>query len=274
MTRMMYRIKLLALLVPITAIMILNFPPDENANMYGLLNSKFDPVVEGDNRCFMAISHVDREVLSRKLPSGLSVPDEATLRNAFPEIEIEQGKVPFMLSFCHGSNCHDIFTRMNVPEQEELMFVFPVLYKRQHLCSYIPVLYLDSFMGVMGGLWYGLRKEYHPSQIGFFETSADSHTTTWQVQDVINASYTRTEEEKNMPSFITQIFENPFVTRSYPGNYVFYKASVYPSKINEAIQNTLEWKYWGTKFSETVSSTFAEYHFTMSLPTGGKQYFS
>ena len=71
------------------------------------------------------------------------------------------GMHPFMLSFCHGADIHDVFTGIDVPEQEELMFVFPVYYKEQ-VCSFIPVLYLDSLMGVVGGLYYGLRKEYHP----------------------------------------------------------------------------------------------------------------
>ena len=73
---------------------------------------------------------------------------------------------PFLLSFCHGAQIHDTITKVNVPEQEELMFVFPVTYEHddgvKHLVSYIPVLYLNSTIGVIGGLTFGMRKEYKP----------------------------------------------------------------------------------------------------------------
>ena len=49
------------------------------------------------------------------------------------------------------------------------MFVFPVMYEHddsgKHLVSYIPVLYLNSTLGVIGGLTFGMRKEYKPSMV-------------------------------------------------------------------------------------------------------------
>ena len=68
------------------------------------------------------------------------------------------------------------------------MFVFPVIYKNgdeENLCSYIPVLYLDSALGVAGGLYYGLRKEYHP-EMTHEETSISK---SWHIENIIDSSF-------------------------------------------------------------------------------------
>lgn len=245
---------------------------DDGHNMFGLLESKFSPVVEGNNSCFMSASHVDEAVLEKMLPAELSVPDSKVLQEAFPQLGVSRGKVPFMLSFCHGSNCHDVFTRLNVPEQEELMFVFPVMYKGQ-LCSWIPVLYLDSFLGVIGGLYYGLRKQWHPSQIGWFHTIDNSpNDKSWKVKDVIDASFSSSGEVVDLPHFFAKLFDNPFVTLSYANNYVLYKAEIYPTKVSKAKQERLHWRYWNTDFKDSVLSVFAEYYFTMGLPISGDKW--
>ena len=90
-----------------------------------------------------------------------------------------------MLSFCHGSKIHDVFTKIDVPQQEELMFVFPVMYNNTKLCSYVPVLYLDSALGVAGGLYYGLRKEYHPEM----KHNETDHSKSWHIDKIIDASF-------------------------------------------------------------------------------------
>ena len=96
------------------------------------------------------------------------------------------------------------------------MFVFPVMYKENDqeeakLCSYVPVLYLDSKLGVIGGLYYGLRKEFHPEMTHNTTQTASS----WYVKDIIQAAFQNTGDQMEMPQFIKQSFDNPFVTISY-----------------------------------------------------------
>ena len=187
---------------------------------------------------------------------------------------------PFMLSFCHGSNIHDVFTEINVPEQEEIMFVFPVMYTHtdgeMYLCSYVPVLYLDSLAGVIGGLYFGLRKEYHPD-IKHGETDAVSKW--WSLKDILDASFVMQTDEDidKLPGFFEQTFENPFITISYPLPFpktVFYQARVYPDTLRNASE-TFYWDYRGTTVqnSEDTSSVYSEYWFTMSQPMNARKYF-
>ena len=122
----------------------------------------FDPIVVGNNTCYMATGYYPKEDLQRVLPDRMTIPSNDQMRILYPETELIEGQHPFMLSFCHGSNVHDIHTKIPVPEQEELMFIIPILYDNKHMCSYPPVLYLNSYLGVVGGKYYGLRKEYHP----------------------------------------------------------------------------------------------------------------
>ena len=181
-----------------------------------------------------------------------------------------EGQHPFMLSFCHGADIHDVFTGINVPEQEELMFVFPVSYN-DHFCSYIPVLYLDSLMGVVGGLYYGLRKEWHPEMK--VEETEDSKS--WHIRKIIDASFKQKDEtEPALPQFISQTFENPFITVSYLDETYFYQAKVYESLVKESdVDYTWDYKGSELKNRDDTMSVYSEYHFTMSKPMSYKAYF-
>ena len=121
----------------------------------------FDPIVEGNNTCYMATGYYPKEELTSILPNLMTIPSDEQMSAHYPDVELKDGFLPFMLSFCHGAYVHDVYTKHNVPQQEELMFVIPVLYDDKHMMSYPPVLYLNSSEGVVGGLYYGLRKEYH-----------------------------------------------------------------------------------------------------------------
>jgi hypothetical protein len=37
------------------------------------------------------------------------------MKDFYPETILIDGQHPFMLSFCHGSNIHDVFTKIDVP---------------------------------------------------------------------------------------------------------------------------------------------------------------
>eukprot|EP00485_Elphidium_margaritaceum_P003797 CAMPEP_0202707798 /NCGR_PEP_ID=MMETSP1385-20130828/20078_1 /ASSEMBLY_ACC=CAM_ASM_000861 /TAXON_ID=933848 /ORGANISM="Elphidium margaritaceum" /LENGTH=203 /DNA_ID=CAMNT_0049366587 /DNA_START=236 /DNA_END=847 /DNA_ORIENTATION=+ len=198
----------------------------------------------------------------------------------YPDTEQVKGQHPFMMSFCHGANISDTLTHHPVPQQEELMFVFPVIYRHdqndtEHLCSYIPVLYLNSTMGVVGGLFYGLRKEYKPSMV----TVATTTTKSWLIPDTINASFAIDVQQpplKQLSNFFAQTFENPFVSISYPPfeKTVFYQAKVYANDIRNAT-GKWQWMYKNATISNANDSpnVFAKYWFTMSWPMNYEEFF-
>jgi len=155
------------------------------------------------------------------------------MKKTYPDTKVVEGQHPFMLSFCHGKNIHDVMTKIDVPQQEELMFVFPVMYNtdsESKLCSYIPVLYLDSALGVAGGLYYGLRKEYHPEM----KHNETDHSKSWHIDKIIDSSFVQTSDKLGaLPQFIDQSFKNPFVTISYPPfpHAMFYQAKVHENSV-------------------------------------------
>ena len=157
------------------------------------------------------------------------------------------------------------------------MFVFPVEYTHtegaeSHLCSYIPVLYLDSFIGVTGGLYYGLRKEYHPEMV---VNETDSHKD-WSIANIIDASFDKVSDISEFPQFYSQSFQNPFVTISYLDDKTwFYQAKV-NTTLNKSASEDFEWHYKekaDIKSSDDTSSIYSEYTFTMSQPMNYKTYF-
>ena len=245
-----------------------------------LIPEPFDTLVVGKNNCYMIQAYFPKDELSALLPRRLTIPDDDIMAEYYPKTELKKDAHPFMMSFCHGSDIHDVHTKMRVPEQEELMFLFPVMYKHRngehHLCSYSPVLYLDSFMGVMGGLIYGLRKEFRP-RMEHGETTNVSGW--WHLDGVIEASFkTRPDGElTEMPNFYAQTFENPFVTMSYPlprAKLVFYQSIVEQGETRIADEE-FYWNYKGTTVikSESTKSVYANYSFSMSWPMKAKRFF-
>ncbi len=241
--------------------------------------SEHTPFLNGNNKSYMIQAYFPKDLLNDILPDHLTIPDNATMTTYYPNIKLQDGAHPFMVSVAHGSDIHDVLTKKNVPEQEEIMFLFPVIYTHydgnEYLCSYSPVLYLDSSLGVLGGFFYGLRKEYHP------ETKHGDHSTTsnwWSIEGIFEASFVQTGEDMvELPNFFKQTWENPCVTYSYPlpvSKMVFYQATVYPNTIRNASE-TFYWNYKGTmvRHSEDTMSVYSDYFFTMSLPMNSKQYF-
>ena len=83
---------------------------------FGDVTNPFDPVVVGNNTCYMAQGYYPTEQLESILPNKMSIPDEQTMREAYPDTKLVEGQHPFMLSFCHGSKIHDVFTKIDVPQ--------------------------------------------------------------------------------------------------------------------------------------------------------------
>ena len=250
----------------------------------------FDPVVVGNNSCYMVQGYYPRDELEAILPAYMTIPDINIMSENYPDAKLVAGMHPFMLSFCHGSNVHDVFTHINVPQQEELMFVFrnlclnplfvlmfyvAVMYNNSKLCSYIPVLYLNSSVGVAGGLYYGLRKEYHPDMKTV--ENANGTAKSWEIPNLIEASFVQTmREAPKLPNFMYQSFANPFVTISYPPfeKTYFYQAKVYPLKVTMA-NGGFDWNYKGSTIASNAETwnIFSEYWFTMSQPMDYSTFF-
>ena len=240
----------------------------------------FDVLVAGNNTCYMVQAYFPKDILQEILPDRFTIPDDDTMMVHYPDTALKVNEHPFMMSFCHGSNIHDVLTMNVVPDQEELMFLFPVMYEHDnadmHLVSFLPVLYLDSETGVQGGLLYGLRKEFHP------EMQNDEVSSTagwWSIEGIIDASFETLSEEEapDWGNFFEQTLKNPFATLSYPqpkAKRAFYQAKVYPRRIIKAREDVL-WNHSGATITqgEDTCSVFAEYDFTMTWPMDGKTFF-
>lgn len=249
------------------------FLPLEVGPLGNVLNP-FDPIVEGNNTCYMATGYFPKDKLEPILPHKMTLPSDALMKQFYPDTELIEGQHPFMLSFCHGAFIHDVYTKINVPQQEELMFVFPIYYDNKHMMSYPPVLYLNSSEGVDGGLYYGLRKEYHPEM----KTSQTSDSKQWHIKDIINGAFTRNVNNNlgQLTQFAKQLFINPFVTISYPPfpHAEFYQAKVYPHVVNPS-STTFDWEYKGATITSNnkTPAIYADYFFTMSQPMSYERYF-
>ncbi len=235
--------------------------------------------LEGNNNCYMMQAYFPKDILAEMLPEKLTLPEDVDMKAYYPETELRNETLPFIASFCHGSEIHDILTNKSVPEQEELMFLFPVVYTHEdgtkYMCSYSPVLYLNSRLGVAGGLYYGLRKEYH-SEMKYEEPTPTSKW--WDIEDILYASFEQKGEElKELPQFFRQILSSPFVTMSYPQpivSMVFYQSKVYPETVRQA-DGTFRWSYEGAEISHEndVPSAYSRYFFTMSKPMNARKFF-
>ncbi len=240
----------------------------------------YNTLLVGKSASYMFQAYFPKDALNAILPDNLSIPDDTTMAKYYPDTELRADAHPFMMNFSRGSNIHDVFTKINVPEQEELMFLIPVIYTDEdgdtYLCSYVPVLYLDSFWGVIGGLFFGLRKEYHP-EMKHGEVAAISKW--WNVEDIFDASFViQTDEDmEELPNFFAQTYANPYVTISYSLPFpmmVFFQIKTYPDTVRPA-SGTFEWNYRGTTVQDSgdTQAVYSEYSFTMSWPMNGRKYF-
>lgn len=251
---------------------------DEESTVDGIVEDK-SVFLEGNNNCYMVQAYFPKESLLEFLPEDLALPEDADMKKYYPDTVLKDGKHPFLASFCHGSEIHDILTDQSVPEQEELMFLFPVIYTHsdgiKYMCSYSPVLYLDSRLGVTGGLYYGLRKEYHP-EMEYGEP--DDHSKWWSIEDILDVSFKQVGEDLNKPpQFFRQILSSPFVTMSYPQplvTMVFYQSKVYEEKVRN-VEGSLWWNYNDSDIYDDVDSVFiySKYFFTMSKPMNRNKFY-
>jgi hypothetical protein len=234
-----------------------------------------DPILTGNNVSYMALGYYPRDALEKILPRSMSIPPDEVMTEKYPTAKKIEGMHPFMLMFSNCNNVHDVMTEMELRSYREHFPLFPVIYthkQEEQLCSYIPVMYLDYLLGVIGGLYLGLRKQFHPKMI---DRETDT-SKSFIIKDVLDVSFHRTSTNgsQELDPFFTQTFVNPEVTVSYLNQTWFYTTGVYPTKVLDT-SHAYEWRYKGSviKNNENTFATYSEYCFTTSQAMRYEKYF-
>jgi hypothetical protein len=235
-----------------------------------------DPILTGNNVSYIAIGHYPIEELEKILPRAMSIPSDEVMTRVYPTVKKREGMHPFTMMFSNCRNVHDVMTEIELRPYKELMFFIPVTYthkKEERLCSYIPVMYLEYLLGVIGGLYLGLRKEFHPKMIDRATDTSES----FFIKDILDVSFeqTSTNSSQELDPFFTQTFENPTLTVSYFNRTCFYTTKVYPTKVIDA-SPVFEWNYKGSviKNNEDTFASYSEYSFTTSQAMRYEKYFN
>ena len=239
-----------------------------------------DPILIGNYSANMGVGYFPREAVEKFLPRSMSIPSDKVMDEKYPTVKKMDGMHPFMLQLATGENVRPLtegYESASYPSYEEFMFYFPVMYthkEEQHLCSYVPVLYLDYLFGVIiGDLYWGFRKEYHPGMI-IEETDASRKCT---IKDIIHADFRRTSTNKKqeLDPFFKQTFENPTVTVSFLNQTYFYTTKVF--SLTEVLDTSplYEWNYKGSviKNNENTFGNYSGFTFTISKSMRYKAYF-
>jgi len=234
-----------------------------------------DPFIAGKNNSYFVSGYFPTEELKKILPKTMTIPSDDMMAQEYPTIKKLNGMHPFMSIFSRCYHVHDVITQLELRPYLELLFYFPVIYShkgQEHLCSYLPLLYLDFLIGVLGGMFLGLRKEFHP-RLKYAETDTSN---SFVIPDILSASFhkTSTESKQELDPFFAQIFKKPTVTVSYFKRAVLYTASVHPTKVLD-VSAVYEWNYKGAviKNNEHSFANYCEYNFTTSWAMRYKKYF-
>ena len=234
-----------------------------------------DPFIKGNNLSYFVSGYFPTEELKRILPKTMSIPSDEVIAQEYPTVKRINGMHPFLLLFSRCYSVHDVITQIELRPYLELIFYFPVMYNykgEQHLCSYLPVLYLDFLIGVLGGMFLGLRKEFHP-QLKYTETDTSN---SFIIPNTLHTSFSplATESRQELDPFFAQIFKRPTATVTYFNQTVFYTAAVHPTKVLD-VSADFEWNYKGSviKNNEHTFANYCEYSFTTSWAMGYQKYF-
>lgn len=234
-----------------------------------------DPILAGNNASYISLGYYPRTDLEKILPRGMSIPPDELMAEKYPTVKKLDGMHPFTMMFSNCRNVHDVMTEIELRPYKELMFFIPVTYthkNEQQLCSYVPVLYLEYLIGVIGGMYLGLRKEFHPKMIDRQTDTSES----FFIEDILDVSFEQasTDTRPDLDPFFTQTFDNPTVTLSYINRIYFYTTRVHPKKVIDASPD-YAWNYKGTviKNNEATFAHYSEYSFTTSQAMRYGKYF-
>jgi hypothetical protein len=234
-----------------------------------------DPILTGNNLSYLVLAYYPKNELKNILPRGMSIPSDEVMAAKYPTAKKMDGMHPFMMMFSNCNNVHDVMTEIELRSYRELFFLFPVNYTHgndERLCSYIPVMYLDYLLGVFGGLYLGLRKQFHPKMI---DRETDT-SKSFVIDGILDVSFqqTSTKDGGELDPFFTQTFKNPTLTVSYLNQTWFYTTRVYATKVLDTAHQ-FEWRYKGSviKNNENTFACYSEYSFTTSQAMRYKTYF-
>lgn len=234
-----------------------------------------DAILTGNNTSHMVTGYFPSRELEKILPQAMSIPPDEVMAAKYPTAKKIAGMHPFMMMFSNCNNVHDVMTEIELRSYREHFPLFPVICAHEgeeHLCSYIPVMYLDYLLGVVGGLYLGLRKQFHPGMKDV-ETAGSK---SFRIDGTLAVEFRRDTQSggRELDPFFVQTFENPTVTVSYLGRTYFYTTSVTPSKVLDT-SHEYEWRYRGSviKSSKDTIANYSEYCFTTSQAMRHDAYF-
>jgi hypothetical protein len=232
-------------------------------------------MLTGNNSSYLVAGHFPREELERILPDSMAIPDDEVMAARYPTMATVDGMHPFVLMFSNCRDVHDVLTERKLRHYRELMFFIPVTYRHENeeqLCSYVPVLYLEYLLGVIGGLYLGLRKEFHP-RMKDVETATSK---SFVIDGILDARFERSAETAaaELDPFFVQTLDNPTVTVSRVRRTRFYTTRMYPTSVVRA-SAAFEWHYKGSVITDNDATfaNYAEYRFTTSQAMGYDAYF-
>lgn len=236
---------------------------------------RHDPFITGNNQSYFVRGYFPIDRLLKILPNRISLPGDSRMAREFPTVPIIDGFHPCLLLFSRCFQVHDVITKRDLRPYLELLFYFPVIYAsegEERLCSYLPVLYLDYLLGTLGGLFLGLRKEFHPG-LSYAESGS---VHSFVLDKIIRANFQIDEPEsgRDLDPFFSQIFNQPTATYTYLKRMVFYTTAVYPERVADASADFV-WNYQGAQIrdGDQTLSNYCEYRFSTSWAMGYHKYF-
>jgi hypothetical protein len=237
--------------------------------------TRHDVMLAGNNSSYLVAGHFPTAELEKILPRKMSIPSDEIMAEKYPTAKQVDGMHPFTMMFSNCNHVHDVMTEWELRPYLEHFPLFPVIYTHkgeEQLCSYIPLMYLDYLLGVIGGTYLGLRKQFHP---GMEEINTDT-SKAFKIKDTLDVSFSKDPAgtEREIDPFFVQTFKNPAATISYIGKTYFYSTTVTPTKVLNTSHEVV-WNYKGTtiKNSEHTSANYTEYEFTTSQAMGYDAYF-
>lgn len=236
------------------------------ATFIGGVQARHD-FVGGNNTCYTAVHWADKSAVQKLLPEGMTFPERSQLVDVMQDTTVDYDQVhPMILSFCNGTDIHDFITKKDVPQQEEIMFIFPVVYKGKYY-SFIPTLFLNSWAGVIGGLFFGLKKHYKDMTIN---QTFDGQTTqeTIHIKDLLDLKVQSGGANMVLPSYVDKTFNGEFITQSYINTIDCYTAEVNASFVHAAT-GELDLAWGHVNVSGAVDKVARlQYSFAMTAPYG------
>ncbi len=234
-----------------------------------------DPFIAGSNLSYYVTGYFPRDEFARILPRDMSLPADDLMDREYPSVPKIDDMHPCLLMFSRCFKVHDVITQLELRPYLELLFYFPVIYTHrgeEYLCSYLPVLYLDFLLGTMGGLFLGLRKEFHPG----LKYSENETSCSFDIKDLLTTNFRRSgmEPRQSLDPFFEDVFKKPTATVSYLNKLVFYTTTVLPRKVYN-ISGEYTWNYKGAQIQENehTFANYCEYDFNTSWAMGPDKYF-